>query len=74
MTRILEPATLALAIRERRKALGYTQARLASLCGTGVRFISDLENAKSTVELGKVLAVVATLGLDLYLAERGAEA
>lgn len=74
MTRILEPATLALAIRERRKTLGYTQARLAALCGTGVRFISDLENAKPTAEIGKVLAVVATLGLDLYLAERGAEA
>jgi len=30
-------------IRERRKVLGYTQARVADLCGTGTRFISELE-------------------------------
>ncbi len=52
-------------VRLRRKQLGYTQARAAELCGTGTRFFSDLENGKETVELGKALAVLATLGMDL---------
>jgi hypothetical protein len=33
------------------------QAELAMVSGTGVRFISDLENGKETCEVGKVLKV-----------------
>ena len=68
------PADLGSLVRERRKAQGYTQAHLAALCGTGVRFISDLENGKETVELGKALGVVAALGIDLVARLRGAGA
>jgi y4mF family transcriptional regulator len=57
--------------RERRKALGYTQAETAALCATGVRFISDLENGKATIELGKALSVLHALGFDVGLAVRG---
>jgi len=32
-----------------------------------VRFISDLENGKPTAELGKVLRVIQSLGLELKL-------
>ncbi|PKL76423.1 MAG: transcriptional regulator [Candidatus Melainabacteria bacterium HGW-Melainabacteria-1] len=52
-------------IKQRRKALGYTQAQVANLCGTGIRFISDLENGKPTIELGKAITVASALCIDL---------
>jgi y4mF family transcriptional regulator len=52
-------------VRERRKALGYTQSEVAALCGTGIRFISDLENGKPTIEMGKTIAVANGLGIDM---------
>lgn len=58
-------------IKQRRKALGYTQAQVANLCGTGTRFISDLENGKPTIELGKAITVASALGIDLVPQARG---
>jgi HTH-type transcriptional regulator/antitoxin HipB len=52
-------------IKKRRKELGMNQAELALVSGTGMRFISDLENGKETCELGKALSVVANLGVEL---------
>ena len=57
-------------VRAQRKAQGATQAEFAALCGVGVRFISDLENGKPTMELGKVLKVLKCLGLQLSLQPR----
>ena len=54
-------------IRELRRAQGVTQAQLAGLSNTGVRFISDLENGKETCQLGKILHVLATLGVDVFI-------
>lgn len=68
---ISSPESLGRSIRAQRKAQGATQAELASLCGVGVRFISELENGKPTVELGKVLQVLRCLGLVLSLHPRG---
>jgi len=59
-------------LRARRKALGFTQARVAALCGTGVRFISDLENGKPRIELQKAFDVASALGVDLIARIRGA--
>jgi transcriptional regulator with XRE-family HTH domain len=70
-TVVHSPAEVGAAARERRKALGYTQTEVASLCATGVRFISDFENGKVTVELGKALTVLEALGMDIHLAIRG---
>ncbi|MFZ4615170.1 MAG: helix-turn-helix transcriptional regulator [Rectinemataceae bacterium] len=58
-------------IRERRKSLGYTQAQLAALGGTGTRFVSDLENGKPTIELGKTLMIASSLGIDVIAVLRG---
>ncbi|RRQ22741.1 transcriptional regulator [Thiohalobacter thiocyanaticus] len=58
-------------VRAQRKAQGATQAEFAALCGVGVRFISELENGKSTMALGKVLQVLKCLGLELSLRPRG---
>jgi y4mF family transcriptional regulator len=60
---------LAQAVREARLRHRLTQAQLAGLSGTGLRFIGELERAKPTLELGKVVAVLATLGLQLQVAE-----
>ncbi|MBD5414056.1 MAG: helix-turn-helix transcriptional regulator [Treponema sp.] len=58
-------------VKERRKALGYTQAEVASFCNVGLRFLSELENGKETLQLGKVLKVVNILGIDLIAKQRG---
>ena len=58
-------------LRERRKALGYTQAYLSEFSGFSVSFISDLENGKSTTEIGKALYLANLLGLDCILKPRG---
>ena len=50
-------------IRDRRKALGLTQADTARLAGCDASFIGDLERGKLTVQLGKVLDVLRVLGL-----------
>jgi len=51
-------------VRNRRKSLKMKQADLALVSGTGVRFISDLENGKETCVVGKTLKVLANLGID----------
>ncbi|MDY0029770.1 MAG: helix-turn-helix transcriptional regulator [Pseudobdellovibrionaceae bacterium] len=57
---------MGLIVRDARKQQGLTQEDLAGLTGTGRRFISDLEQGKETAELGKVLAVMASLGFALF--------
>jgi len=59
--------TLGNCVQKRRKELGMKQSELALVSGTGVRFISDLENGKETCELGKTLKVLDHIGLELTL-------
>lgn len=54
-------------VREERKAQGLRQEELAAAAGVGVRFIVDLEAGKPTLQLGKALQVVATLGCGLSI-------
>lgn len=56
-------AQLATEVRMRRLAAGLTQETLAGLSNTGPRFIRELEQGKPTLEIGKVLDVLQTLGL-----------
>ena len=60
-------------IRNRRKSLGLTQAECAAFCGVGIRFLSELENGKESIHLGKTLHVLKMLGLKLQLTENGAK-
>ena len=53
------------AIRDTRKKLGLTQTDVANACGTGIRFIVDLEHGKPTCELEKALKVAQMLGIVL---------
>jgi HTH-type transcriptional regulator / antitoxin HipB len=61
------PAQIGKLIRDTRKRLGVTQKDLALASGTGIRFIIDLENGKETCEIGKVLAILNTLGVKITL-------
>ncbi len=69
--KITDSKTLGLAIKNRRKELKYTQSVLSEFTGLSVSFISDVENGKSTAEIGKVLKLANILGLDLLVEKRG---
>ena len=58
-------------IKERRKKLGYTQQYVCNMSGISASFISDLENGKPTIELGKAIYLANLLGIDVELKERG---
>lgn len=60
-----DTATIGRIIREERKAQGLRQDELAAASGVGLRFLVELERGKETVQLGKVLAVLAALGCEL---------
>lgn len=61
---------IGMAVRKKRKEDGLTLADAAALCGVGYRFMSDLENGKETVQVGKVLKVLTALGLDMTITAR----
>ena len=63
--------TITETVRLTRKTQGLRQDQLAAVAGVGVRFIIDLEAGKATAQLGKTLAVLEALGLDVHLASRG---
>ena len=48
-----------------------TQSQLADITGNGTRFISDLENGKQTMQIGKVLDTLHVLGFDVFVSTRG---
>ena len=54
-------------VRASRKRLGVTQKDLALSSGTGLRFVIDLEKGKETCQIGKVLTVLQTLGIQIAL-------
>ena len=54
-------------VRKKRKNMQLTQSDLAAVSGVGVRFISELENGKETVQFDKALKVAQVLGLKLQL-------
>lgn len=69
--KIVDVISLGSAIKERRKELNYTQKFLSEVTGLSSSFISDLEHGKETTEIGKVLFLINTLGLNFILEKRG---
>jgi HTH-type transcriptional regulator/antitoxin HipB len=61
------PRDIGKLVRETRKGLSVTQKALALTSGTGLRFIIELERGKATAEIGKVLTILQTLGIQLTL-------
>ncbi len=64
------PEDIGRLVREGRKRLGLRQDALAASAGVGVRFLVELERGKPSVQLGKVLAVLAALGIELNVRTR----
>jgi len=68
--KILDVKTVGKMVQHQRKIMKLSQADLSGVCGVGIRFISELENGKKTVEFSKVLQVLQSLGLELVLKKR----
>jgi hypothetical protein len=64
---IADPQELGAAIRRQRRVLGLRLEDVALAAGVGMRFLSELERGKATVQLDKTLRVIRTLGLHLEL-------
>ena len=69
--KIYDAESFGLALRQRRKEMNYTQREISDLTGFSISFISDLENGKSTAELGKAIFLANVLGLDIDIKSRG---
>lgn len=61
----LTPEKIGEFVKTARQGLAVTQRSLALTSGTGLRFIVELEKGKPTCHLGKVLAVMNTLGISI---------
>ena len=68
--RIDDPIVLGQLIRTQRKQSGLTQTDLAGLCDVSMKFVNQVENGKATAEIGKILRLVTTVGLDLIARTR----
>lgn len=64
---MLDAQAIGRIIRAERKASGLRQDELAAASGVGLRLIVELERGKPTVQLAKVLAVLAALGCKLQV-------
>ncbi len=57
-------------IRIARQDMRLSQQQFADLAGVGRRFVSELENGKSTLEFGLVLQVCRAAGIDINARRR----
>jgi len=60
-----ETSLISAFVKEKRKKLGLTQPQLAERAGVGLRFIRELEQGKSTLQLDKVNQVLFLFGHQL---------
>jgi y4mF family transcriptional regulator len=67
---ITSAADLAPFVRKARKRMKMTQQQFADACGVGRRFLSELENGKSSLEFDKVLKCALGAGIDLLVKPR----
>ncbi|HEY6562415.1 MAG TPA: helix-turn-helix transcriptional regulator [Polyangiaceae bacterium] len=64
------PRDIGALIREQRKRLELDQQTLADRAGVSRKWLSAVEQGKSSAELGLVLRTLSALGLELDAAER----
>lgn len=67
MTHITTPQLIGDLVKKTRKDMKLTQKDLALTSGTGLRFLIELEQGKTTCQIGKVLTVLRTLGIQMEL-------
>jgi HTH-type transcriptional regulator/antitoxin HipB len=71
MVKIENPFDIGKLVRQRRKKAGLTLQEAAGMAGVGIRFLSELERGKPTLQLGLVLQVLQLFGLELNVHARG---
>jgi HTH-type transcriptional regulator/antitoxin HipB len=71
MSRVSNPGDIGLLIRRRRKAAGLTLKDAAGLADVGVRFLSELERGKPTLQIGLAIKVLQLFGLELHIHQKG---
>jgi y4mF family transcriptional regulator len=71
MVKIEQPVDIGKLVRQRRKGAGLTLQEAAAMAGVGVRFLSELERGKPTLQLGLALQVLQLFGLELHVHARG---
>ena len=69
--KVFDANTFGEVIKRQRKKMGYTQKYICEVSGISASYISDLENGKATIELGKAIKLANLLGIDVELSERG---
>ena len=67
--RISSAKDLGLLVRDRRKAIGWTQAELAGRAGVKPLWISQFERGKTTVQLGLVFQTLKAWDIALWTGE-----
>ncbi len=67
MTKVASPKDIGQLIRHRRKEAGLTLKDAAGMAGVGVRFLSELERGKTTLQIGLVIEVLQLFGLELHV-------
>ncbi|MCW5589350.1 MAG: helix-turn-helix transcriptional regulator [Legionellales bacterium] len=67
VTTVSELGTL---LRAFRKSHGLTLEKVSGLTNVSMRFLSELERGKETAEIGKTLATLYKLGLDIIIQPR----
>lgn len=71
MTKVSKPEDIGALIRMRRKQAGMTLQEAAGLAGVGVRFLSELERGKRTVQFGLALDVLQLFGFEVFVQAKG---
>ncbi len=64
---VYSPSTLGSAIKDFRIARGLTQAELAASVGAHRQYVSDLERAKFTEQVERLLSIFVRLGVRMVL-------
>jgi HTH-type transcriptional regulator/antitoxin HipB len=71
MTKVSNAKELGALVRLRRKQAGLTLKDAAGMAGVGIRFLSELERGKPTLQLGLAIEVLQLFGLELHVRARG---
>ena len=67
MTKINNAKESGQIVRQRRKEAGLTLKVAAGLAKVGVRFLSELERGKPTLQIGLAIEVLQLFGLELHV-------
>lgn len=71
MTKVNNAKEMGNLVRRRRKEAGLTLKDAAGMAGVGIRFLSELERGKPTIQIGRAIEVLQLFGLEIHVRVRG---